>query len=273
MDDEQNKLWNGVAGRAWADLEEVTDALFRPIEEVLVKTVPRGSGGRVLDVGCGTGSTTVALARASGAKCVGIDISAPMLEAARARARREGVQAEFVLGSAETHVFEPVSYDKILSRFGVMFFHDPTRAFANMRSAVAPGGSLRCVTWRSPADNDFMLTAERAAAPLLPNLPARKQDGPGQFSLADPEKTKRILDESGWREIQLTPFDEECVMPERELVRFFTRLGMLGRVLPDVDEATRLRVADTVRAAFERYVHGDEVRFTAACWMVSAENR
>jgi SAM-dependent methyltransferase len=94
---EQEKLWNSVAGRAWVEAQEVLDQLFKPFERLLVEAVSAASVSRVLDVGCGTGSTTLAVARLLGAKgrCTGIDISDPMIAAARARAEREGAPANF----------------------------------------------------------------------------------------------------------------------------------------------------------------------------------
>lgn len=115
-----------------------------------------------------------------------------------------------------------------------------------------------------------MTTAERAAAPLLPNLPARQLDQPGQFAFADEQRVRAILDQSGWSAIGFRPVDVECVLPEQELIRYFTQFGPVGLHLPDVDEATRTEVVRTVRAAFEPFVHGDQVRFTAACWVVDA---
>jgi hypothetical protein len=115
-----------------------------------------------------------------------------------------------------------------------------------------------------------MTTAERAAAPLLPDLPARQPDAPGQFAFADPSRVRRILDDGGWRDIDIQPIDVTCTLAETELGRFVTRLGPLGRILPEADDRTRARVVAAVRAAFEPYVHGAEVRFTAACWMVGA---
>jgi hypothetical protein len=96
-------------------------------------------------------------------------------------------------------------------------------------------------------------------------------DGPGPFALADPGRVRTILEESGWSEVEIQPIDVACVLPERELVLYFTRLGPLGRVFHEVDEPTRAHVIATVRAAFDPYVQGAEVRYTAACWMVSAQ--
>jgi hypothetical protein len=129
---------------------------------------------------------------------------------------------------------------------------------------------LRLVVFRSIAENPFMTTAERAAAPLLINLPPRKPNAPGQFAFADAARVRRILEDGGWSSVELAPIDIECGFPASDLERFFTRLGPLGQVLREADEATRLRIIGEVRAAFETYVRDGEVRFNAACWMISA---
>jgi SAM-dependent methyltransferase len=203
---------------------------------------------------------------------VGVDISEPMLALARTRAERERVPASFIRADAETHGFEPGVYDMIVSRFGVMFFDDFARAFTNLRRAARDGAELRLIAWRSPAENPFMTTAERAAAPLLPDLPQRRPDGPGQFAFADRTRVARILEQSGWAEIDLQPIDVPLAFAAADLDLYLTRLGPLGRMLAGVDEPTRTRVVATVRRAFDAYVHGDEVRFDAACWTIRARS-
>src|SRR5262249_8510249 len=141
----------------------------------------------------------------------------------------------------------------------------------NLRRAARGGAALRCLAWRGAAENPFMTTAERAAASLLPDLPARGPDGPGQFAFADRDRVARILADSGWSRIHIRPIDIECTFPEKELTRYVTWIGPVGRVLQQADDATRRKVVDAVRAAFDPYVHGSEVRYTAACWMVAAE--
>ncbi|CAN7653225.1 class I SAM-dependent methyltransferase [Variovorax sp. LjRoot84] len=269
---EQTALWNGRAGRAWVEAQEVIDQVLEPFEDLLVEAVRAGPGQQVLDVGCGTGSTTLAVARLLGATghCIGVDISDPLIAAARARAEREDTPASFIRADAQIHAFEPASFDLIMSRFGVMFFDHPVLAFANLRRAARDDARLRFIVWRSAAENPFMTTAERAAAPLLPNMPARQPGAPGQFSFADRHWVAAILEESGWAGIDIRPIDVDCTLPEKELVGYFTRLGPVGLILQEVDERTRAQVIDTVRAAFDPYVHGTEVRFAAACWMVSA---
>ena len=275
--DAQIALWNGAKGRVWVEAQAALDRMFKPLEDLLVATIDAGSDDRVLDVGCGTGSTTLAVARRLGAEgeAIGVDISEPMLAAARLRAEKDGTPAYFVRADGQTHAFEPASFNRILSRLGVMFFDDPVRAFTNLRRAAKDGAALRFIAWRSAADNPFMTTAEHAAVPLLPSIALRRAgppEAPGQFAFADRLRVQRILDESGWAEIDIRPVDLACSFPETELVACLTRLGPLGEILHEADERTRGQVIERVRDAFDPYVEGTEVRFAAACWLVEARN-
>ncbi|HEY3518888.1 MAG TPA: class I SAM-dependent methyltransferase [Gammaproteobacteria bacterium] len=270
---EQIALWNGCAARGWIDAKELLDQVLEPFEDLLVEAVAERKAQRVLDVGCGTGATTLAVARLlakSNGTAVGLDVSEPMIALARERAERESAPARFICADAQTHLFEPASFDMIISRFGTMFFDDSVRAFANLRRAAAPKAVLHTIVWRAPKDNPFMTTAERAAAPFLPEIPPRRPDEPGQFAFADRDRVYSILEKSGWSQIDIRPLDVVCTLPERELKPYISRLGPLARVLPQVDEAKRAPIIDAVRAAFDPFVHGAEVRFTAACWTVGA---
>lgn len=272
---EQKALWNGAAGRAWVEAQAVLDRLFRPLEALLVDAVTTASAQSVLDVGCGTGSTTLAMARALGPqrRTVGVDLSEPMIALARTRAAQEHAPAEFICADAQTYPFEPRSVDMITSRFGVMFFADPVQAFSNLRRAARSDGQLRLIVWRGAEENPFMTTAERAAAPLLPDLPPRRADGPGQFAFANRDHVSSIMQKGGWSDVDFQRLDVVCTLAEDDLARYATRLGPVGLFLQNADEETRTRIARAVRSAYDPYVHGDEVRFTAACWMINARVR
>lgn len=269
---DQVQLWNGPAGEAWLAMQPQLDRLFAPFEELLVSAVRWHQPARVLDIGCGTGATTLAIARelAGRGSCTGADLSQIMIERARERAFAEpaDVAASFVSGDASRIDGGP--FDMAVSRFGVMFFEDPAAAFARLRGAMAPGAPLAAIAWRAPAENPFMTTAERAAAPLLPPLPPMAPGAPGQFALADAARVHAILGGAGWRSIELNPVDIECTMPERELLPYLSHLGRIGIFLRQVDAATRDHVLAIVRDAFDPFVDGDTVRFTAACWMIEA---
>jgi ubiquinone/menaquinone biosynthesis C-methylase UbiE len=269
---DQIALWNDTAGRAWVDRQESLDRLFEPFEKLLVEAVAKRKAQRVLDIGCGTGSTTLAIARQIGANgaAIGLDISEPMIALARERATRVSAPPRFICADAQTHAFDDRGFDMVVSRFGVMFFDDSVRAFANLRRATSKGGALSAIVWRSREDNPFMTAAERAAAAFFPQMLARKSAEPGQFAFADQKRVQTILAKSGWTEIAIEPLDVACTLPKRELDDYITRLGPLGRLLPQLDAPKRAQVLAAVRKAFTPYVHGDEVRFTAACWMIAA---
>jgi ubiquinone/menaquinone biosynthesis C-methylase UbiE len=266
--------WSGTASCAWVESQALIDRVLQPYEDILVEAVSACGAEHVLDVGCGTGSTTRAVARLLGTagRCLGNDISEQMVDAARMLAERESSRASFICADAQTHSFEPAAFDMIMSRFGTMFFDDSVLAFANLRRAARSNGELRFIAWRGPEENPFMTVAERAAAPLLPNLPPRKPDEAGQFAFADARRVRTILEQSGWREIDLKPIDVPCTLPESELTGYGTRFGLVGRALQEADAELRAQVAPVVRAAFEPFVHGAEARFVGACWWVSARN-
>jgi len=265
-------MWNGLGGRGWIEAQELLDRAFLPFEERLAAAVSEAGAERVLDVGCGTGATTLEIARRLGAesRCLGVDISRPMIDAARHRAEREGVAARFLCADAGTHAFETSVADAIVSRFGVMFFDDPLRAFANLRRAAAEGAVLHWIVWRDPAQNPFMTAAERAAEPFLPGISERAPDAPGQFGLADPERTRMLLSQGGWRAIEISPLDLPCAFPASVLDLYLSLLGPVGRALRKLDAPTRERILAAVRPAFDPYLSGDQVRFTAACWTIVA---
>ena len=165
---DQAALWNGTSGEAWVDEQELLDATFEPIEKLLGEVVTASAARAVLDIGCGSGATTLAVARKLAARgtVTGVDISETLLAAARNRAGREDLSVHFVRADAQTHAFEPASFDMMISRFGVRFFEDPVAAFANLRRAAARDCGMRLIVFRSIEENPFMTAAERAAAPF-----------------------------------------------------------------------------------------------------------
>jgi SAM-dependent methyltransferase len=272
INEEQSKLWNGLAGRTWVDAQQLLDHMFQPIEELLVDAAVAAQPASVLDVGCGTGSTTLAIARHLGGKgrCTGIDISDPMIGVACRRATQSAETARFICGDAQIQVFEHASFELFISRFGVMFFDDPVHAFRNLRWAATDQAQLKLVAWRGAEDNPFMTTAERAAAEFLPPMPLRQPDAPGQFAFGDRQRVQRILEDSGWTDIDIRSIDIPCSFPEPELVGYLSRLGPVGRVLHDTAEPERTRIIQEIRGAFDPYVHDGQVIYNAACWMISA---
>ena len=269
---EESARWNGAAGQAWVDNQILLDRLFKPFENLLVESVREQAAKNVLDIGCGTGNTTLAMAAALGgdSHCTGVDISEPMIAVAQQRAQQTDARASFIRADGQDYPFEAQSFDAITSRFGVMFFRDFVAAFANLRRAAQNGAALTVITWRDPSENPFMTTAERAAKPLLPDLAPRAPGGPGQFAFADENFVRDILSKSGWSDIRAEKLDVPCVMAEAELITYLSRMGPVGVAILNAEEPLRAKILETVRAAFDPFVHDGEVRFTCACWAFRA---
>jgi SAM-dependent methyltransferase len=269
---QQAEQWNTVSGPAWVELQVVLDRMLAPFEAKLTREAFPGPGRRVLDIGCGAGATTLAMAGRLGPEghCLGVDISGPLVAAARARADAAGVTTVvFEQGDAQIYRFEPAAFDAVISRFGVMFFDDPVAAFRNIRRAAAPGAGMTFACWRSPAENPFMTTATRALANIVPpQLPA--PDAPGQFAFADPGRVRRILGEAGWRDVAIEALDETCTIDRKELMVYVMKMGPAGAALREADEGTRQAALDRLQSAFEPFMDGDVARFMAACWWVTA---
>ncbi|MEM7739880.1 MAG: class I SAM-dependent methyltransferase [Pseudomonadota bacterium] len=272
---QQFDYWNGEMGKAWAEAQDFFDGMLQPFEELLVEEVEHLSPRSVLDVGCGNGTTTLAIKRnlPSRARCVGIDISEPMLANARDRAATTGLGTEFLLADAAVHRFKKKEYDVIASRFGVMFFADPDAAFANLRRATKTKGHLRFIVWRSPEDNEFMTAAARAAAPLLPNFEPRDPSAPGPFSMANADDTRSCLMGAGWGRPELIAHDVTCRFPRSKLELFFASVERLGINPDDLDPSLLNELSDAIRDAYAPYIKGDQVEFVGRCWMIRAPSQ
>lgn len=273
---DQAALWNGGSGSAWVDNRVTLDQMFTPLARFLVdrarEVAQHVPSGRLLDVGCGAGGSTLALATALGDRwhLTGADISAPMIAVARSRATHARAPVGFIRADVQTHAFPPARFDLIVSRLGVMFFDDPVAAFANLRAAARPGAVLHALAWRSPAENSFMTVAERTAVSLFSGLPPRVPGAPGQFGFADRERVAQILSASGWEEVTLTAVDFECAFAQADLSEYASRLGPVGLALARMAPHERTPVIDALVDAYAPFVHNGEVRFTSACWHLAA---
>ena len=273
MPDQHVPSWNGHSGNAWADLQPMLDRLYQPFEKILTDAVVTDGVRDVLDVGCGTGATTLALAERLGTagRCTGIDISQVLVDIARHRAEEAGAtNARFVLGDGQSQAFAPKSFDAVASRFGVMFFADPVVAFANIHNATRPRGGLTCMAWRPKSENPFQTTAERAAEPLIGRVGPSDPHAPGQFGFADADRVRRILAASGWGAIDIAPIDVPLALPRDDLAVYIRRMGYVAIALPDLEEKLRAKVTDALDQAFAAFLIDDVARFNAACWMIRA---
>ncbi len=270
---DQIDYWNGPAGQRWAEAQESMDRNLSAIHAALISFANVKPGERVLDIGCGCGTTTLAFADAAGpnGRATGLDISAPMLGVARARAKSASKPAEFVEADASTHAFKS-EFDAVTSRFGVMFFADPAVAFANIHKALKPGGRLAFVCWRAMPENVWAVTPFMAARELLPAQPPPDPNAPGPFAFADPARLKAILEGAGFRQVKIEKLDTVMHMAATALdaARFSLSIGPLARAAAETDDATKAKIVERVAAAMKKFETPSGVAPPAACWLVGA---
>jgi SAM-dependent methyltransferase len=274
---EQIEYWNGEQSAKWVENQDRLDALIesfglRAIDDAKVK-----GGERALDVGCGCGATSLALGErvGTGGSVLGIDISAPMLARAAERAREAGhSHVDFANADAQTHAFEPASRDLAFSRFGVMFFADPTRAFANLRTALRPGGRISFACWRPVPENAWVVVPLGALMRVIEPPPPPEPGAPGPFSFADPDRVREILIGAGFEAIDIAAHDERLVLGSglEDAVEFSLSNGPLSRLMSDATPEQRTRATEMVREALAPHAREGGVALGGAAWRVMAWN-
>ena len=267
---EMIEYWNGPVGERWAKLQEQIDASLARISRAIIAFADPRPRERVLDIGCGAGTTTYALAKAVGneGSVTGVDISEPMLAVARARGR--GVN--FRKADAAVHLFHP-THDLVFSRFGVMFFDDPIRAFANIRKAVKPHGRIAFVCWRDLRENIWASAPIAAARDLVPEQPPADPYAPGPYAFADGERLANILAKAGYRNIRLEALDTEVNLGATldDATAQVLNIGPLARAATGLDDATREKIRAVVRGALAPYEMPEGITPPASCWLVGAK--
>lgn len=273
---DQIAYWNGAGGQRWADRQPVQDILLQPVADLLIDRAKIKPGERILDVGCGSGSTSFSFAKAVGSTghVTGVDISAPMLSRAKENTPK-GAPVEFILADATVYPFAPDSFDLLASRFGVMFFADPALSFSNMRRAMRRSGRLAFACWREPRENPFFMTALQAVYKHVPKMPPVGPEDPGPFAFASQERVNRILKAAGFSDIAMEPcnlaLDVAVGRGMDAAVKSALEIGPAARALADHPPETVAAAAQSVREALAPYAKGQTVPLDAAIWIVTAK--
>jgi SAM-dependent methyltransferase len=267
--------WNGPGGDRWTGESARTEKMLSRVADLLYPLAKPKPGETVLDVGSGLGPTTVELARrvAPNGRAIGLDVSAKMVELARQRAK--GIaNIEFIAADASTYRFDAPFADLLFSRFGVMFFGDPTAAFANLRKAIKPTGRMVFACWRRLSENPWMLKPLLAAYEQVPKLPPAEPNEPGPFAFADQDRVTQILTGAGFAAPRFTPadlaFDVAGGQGMDAAVHQAMTIGATSRALQNQPKELVDAAAGAIRKALTPYQKGQTVELPGAIWLVES---
>jgi len=275
---EQIAEWNGALGQRWVAMRQEIDRIVVPFGDAALKAAAPQRGERAIDIGCGCGDTAIEIARMVGAtgSVLGLDVSQPMLAVARSRgalancahlAFREGDASEAAL---------PANIDLLFSRFGVMFFSQPSPAFSHLRQSLRAGGRCVFVCWRAPRDNPWAMTplsAARAAMGVTPG-PA-DPNAPGPFAFADEERLRAVLSGGGFGDIDVQRFDAAISLgaTPRFAAENVVQVGPVSRLVREMGVEHLPIIVDAVERALTPLAAPDgHVSLNGSTWIVSAAN-
>ena len=271
----QIEFWNGEHGVSWAQYADIVDIMFGEITEAVLDAANISTGDKVLDLGCGNGGTTIAAANLVTpiGSVTAVDVSAPMIDRARARSATAGLtNVTYALGDAATYPFAPHSFDALISRLGAMFFEDPEAAFRNMLPALTPGGRVALGVWRGPRENLWAMGPVAAAKDFLEMPPRPGPEDPGPFSLADPDRVNKVLGAAGLRDIGRAALDFQIPLGRTldEALNFVMEMGPLSAPLAAVTGDNREKAIDAITGVLTDNQDADGiVRLAGACWIVT----
>jgi len=277
VENPQVGVWNGESGRAWAEHADHFDRMLAPFGDSVLERLGLRPGDRVLDVGCGVGATTVAIAGlVAPAMAVGVDISVPMLDAARVRAVTTGCSnVEFRHHDVQDAPIGTASFDVAFSRFGVMFFPEPDRAFAHIRESLVSGGRFGFVCFKGPFDNPMILQPVTAAAAHVELLPPPGPTEPSPFSLADPDRVRALLEGAGFTDVAIEAGPASGDLGSSDDLKSTARRALEQNpgIAPGLAAAPRADRERAIAAAADSmlpYVMDGRVVMGAGTWIVTA---
>ncbi|QFT59903.1 Demethylmenaquinone methyltransferase [Sulfitobacter sp. THAF37] len=265
---EQQDFWTDEAGPTWVARMQTMDRTLAPVLDRVLADAELQAGDRVLDIGCGAGTSTVAAARQvgdAGGAC-GLDISRSLLDHARGLAA-DHKNVSFVLGDAQTHDFGPDRFDAMISRFGVMFFADTTAAFANIAGGLRPGARLTFATWGEIAENPYFTMPAGIAKQVIGAPPKTDPEAPGPFAMRDTRKVVAQLGGAGLRDIAASEVTLPLTPPgdAQKVAELMCDIGPAHRALTHFEAGPqeRARLCNALAEGLAPYATPDGIRIPA----------
>jgi SAM-dependent methyltransferase len=271
-------VWQGEMGRSWARMQEATDRQFAEVGRAVVGLLDAKAGERILDLGCGAGSTTLAIAEAVGpsGRVTGVDISPDLVALAQQRTRTLA-SVTIVEADAARHGFEPASHDALFSRHGCMFFADATAAFANIRRGLKPRARVAMSAFAPLAENPWATVPLSIVESVLGPAPASNSPPPGPFSWANPSVFETALAAAGFgsiaweaRTVAFTLGAGDHPDPVERACDMVLTIGMVARRVISEGKAAEIAVRPALREALAPHVKDGWVRLDAKIWLITA---
>jgi SAM-dependent methyltransferase len=266
--------WAGARGEKWRATLAGMEAMLAPIDEPLIRALQLDAPFRIADLACGGGGTTLELLRRAPAGSVvhGFDISPALVESARARVSSDQREIAFAVADVATGPAPDAPYDRLISRFGVMFFADPPAAFANLVRWLAPGGRFAFAVWGRPADNPWHSNVRAAAAEVIA-MPASDPEAPGPFRYAEADKLLPLLERAGLGDLEVRDWRGALAigggLPAAEAARFALASSSVSELLTSAGAEALDQGHRALTARFARHEQGGAVRLDASVHLVT----
>jgi SAM-dependent methyltransferase len=271
--------WSGERGEKWRAQLVGTEGMLARVDEPLIEALELVGPSKIADVGCGGGGTTLAILRRAPAGSVvhGFDISSTLVEAARSRVEPGERAISFEVADMAIAPPPKIPYERLVSRFGIMFFDEPIAAFSNLARWLAPQGRFAFAAWGRPAENPWFMTVKEVVAEVV-ELPPTDPEGPGPFRYAEPDKFLSVLRQAGLVELEVRDFRTALPMggglPAEEAARFaLAAFSSFGDLLTEAGDAALRRARELLTARFARHERDGAVYLDAAVHLFTGAQR
>jgi SAM-dependent methyltransferase len=262
--------WAGARGEKWRGQADGMEATLAPIDEPLITALHLDRPCRIADIGCGGGATTLEIRRRapSGSVAHGYDISPALIELARSRIQSADDSISFAIANVATSPAPAGSYDRLVSRFGIMFYDDPPAAYTNLARWLTPGGRFAFAAWDRPANNPWFSMVREVVADII-DLPPLDPDAPGPFRYGVADTLLALLDRAGFRELDVRDWHGALTvgggLPAAEAATFsLSSFSSFGELLANAGDGAVARAHEAVTARYSKYEQNGIVRLKAS---------